>query len=269
MKRHRLLPALLLLLVAAAVALLLSSRSACADPDVPFLPPELAHGASHHARPADPLHRPGPPPESRAGPGKVGTRSDASPSRRRRAHDRASTLMCSSSPLNVTFGGGNQREWKLFCGQRLAREFTQEAPRLSFDDADVGATYALVMLDRDAPSRDSPSAAPYVHWIVGDVRGDELASGSPVSVRGLEVEPYMPPSPPPSTGYHRYALFLFRQPRFHIQYRPLHGSRARFNVTDWAWRYDLGRPEAASFFRTRDAPEDLANIMPGFHNEHH
>jgi hypothetical protein len=44
----------------------------------------------------------------------------------------------------------------------------------------------------------------YLHWMVGNIRGSDLATGD------LLCE-YLQPFPPSGTGYHRYAFVLYKQ----------------------------------------------------------
>ncbi|KAL9101544.1 MAG: hypothetical protein Q9163_003199 [Psora crenata] len=78
-------------------------------------------------------------------------------------------------------------------------------------------TFTLVLTDPDATSRADPVKAQMCHWILTNAT---LASSDPldsdrVELRfyppknGLvELESYLPPSPPPKTGYHRYVFVL-------------------------------------------------------------
>lgn len=83
-------------------------------------------------------------------------------------------------------------------------------------------TYTLVLTDPDATSRADPVKAQMCHWIATNITkqyhsdtsgGFEhlLSLAFDGSSRGSgihELMPYVPPSPPPKTGYHRYVFVL-------------------------------------------------------------
>lgn len=71
--------------------------------------------------------------------------------------------------------------------------------------ADASSYFTLAIVDPDAPSRQKPTHAPWLHWLVVNIPGKEVAGGD---VRTQ----YMPPTPPPRTGFHRYFVLLFAQP---------------------------------------------------------
>uniref|UniRef100_A0A9L0TTH1 Phosphatidylethanolamine binding protein 4 n=1 Tax=Equus caballus TaxID=9796 RepID=A0A9L0TTH1_HORSE len=57
-------------------------------------------------------------------------------------------------------------------------------PIVKFPWAMEGATYILVMVDPDAPSRSSPSAQFWRHWLVTDIKGIDLKKGK---IQGQEL----------------------------------------------------------------------------------
>ncbi|RWS24036.1 protein D3-like protein [Leptotrombidium deliense] len=64
-----------------------------------------------------------------------------------------------------------------------------------------GNLYTLVMVDPDAPSRQNPTHAEYLHWLVINIQGKSRD----------EVANYVGPAPPQGTGLHRYVLLIFIQ----------------------------------------------------------
>ena len=84
-------------------------------------------------------------------------------------------------------------------------------------------TYTLVLSDPDATSRAEPVKAQMCHWIVANLTlpfqpadpdgalGWAQSFGPARETQENSVEeimPYLPPTPPPKTGYHRYVFVL-------------------------------------------------------------
>lgn len=79
-------------------------------------------------------------------------------------------------------------------------------------------TYTLVLSDPDATSRAKPVMAQMCHWIVTNLTlpfqpshsdgAHERLSSSFSAIEPEEIMPYLPPTPPPKTGYHRYIFVL-------------------------------------------------------------
>lgn len=63
-----------------------------------------------------------------------------------------------------------------------------------------GVLYTLLMTDLDAPG----AKEEWLHWLLINIRGNNLGSAH-------VVQPYQGPTPPPSSGNHRYKLWLFQQ----------------------------------------------------------
>ena len=82
------------------------------------------------------------------------------------------------------------------------------------------STLTLVLTDPDATSHAEPIMAQMCHWIVANITVPSLNLqsqesfdlGSAMTTAGhngvLELESYLPPSPPPKTSYHRYVFVL-------------------------------------------------------------
>lgn len=60
---------------------------------------------------------------------------------------------------------------------------------------------------QDAPSRDNPIRAEWMHWMVTNIQAGDMSSGT-------EVVPYNGPTPPPGTGKHRCDCTLKRDAVF-------------------------------------------------------
>ncbi|KAA6409944.1 MAG: hypothetical protein FRX48_06558 [Lasallia pustulata] len=76
-------------------------------------------------------------------------------------------------------------------------------------------TYTLALTDPDATSRSDPKKGEMCHWIATNI----TLESSTAETRDVvftpsfdELMPYIPPSPPPKTGYHRYVFVLLAPP---------------------------------------------------------
>ena len=80
-------------------------------------------------------------------------------------------------------------------------------------------TYTLVLTDPDATSRADPVKGQMCHWIATNITKQHssenskaprhlltVASGQSIGIH--ELMSYVPPGPPPKTGYHRYLFVL-------------------------------------------------------------
>ena len=72
-------------------------------------------------------------------------------------------------------------------------------------------TYTLALTDPDATSRSDPKMGEMCHWIATNI----TLESSTAEIKNVvftpsfdELMPYIPPSPPPKTGYHRYVFVL-------------------------------------------------------------
>ncbi|CAH2051985.1 unnamed protein product, partial [Iphiclides podalirius] len=105
-------------------------------------------------------------------------------------------------------------------------------------DGDVNSYYTLAMVDPDAPSRSSPLLREFLHWLVGNIPGNDLKTGETLAA-------YVPPTPPPGTGFHRYVYLIYRQPgRVDFNTNLLDFTteqlRVHTSINDFANEYNLG-----------------------------
>lgn len=121
----------------------------------------------------------------------------------------------------------------------------------------AGNSYIVVMIDPDAPSASSPTAANYLHFVKTGLRiGSNAATnnataGNSTAGNSIDALPYLPPGPPEGTGPHRYVFLLFAQPNiigFALNGLPDPGNRAKFNVTSWTIVNGLEPAKAGAYF---------------------
>jgi len=77
-------------------------------------------------------------------------------------------------------------------------------PKVVFEPYLNKDLYTLILTDPDAPSRAEPSMREYVHWMVTNIPGNDIASGD-------EILSYQGAAPPYGTGQHRYVFTIYLQ----------------------------------------------------------
>nr|POE93242.1 hypothetical protein CFP56_19254 [Quercus suber] len=95
--------------------------------------------------------------------------------------------------------------------------------------------------------------SPILHWIQP---GLTAGSDGKLAVTDPFVANWLPPAPPPRSGPHRYAFYLFKQPASFDghKYAPANGQslglwpRIRYSLDDWAKKAGLSDPIAANYF---------------------
>ncbi|XP_048956899.1 phosphatidylethanolamine-binding protein 4 isoform X3 [Canis lupus baileyi] len=134
-------------------------------------------------------------------------------------------------------------------------------PIVKFPGALEGATYILVMVDPDAPSRSSPKAQFWRHWLVTDIKGTDIKKGK---LQGQELSPYQPPSPPAQTGFHRYQFFVYLQEGKNISLHSKENkTRASWKMDKFLNRFHLSEPEASTQFMTQNYQDSPNYQTPG------
>ncbi|PGH11817.1 hypothetical protein AJ80_06975 [Polytolypa hystricis UAMH7299] len=134
-------------------------------------------------------------------------------------------------------------------------------PLLPSDDTS-SFFYTLILTDPDAKSRKHPIWSEYCHWILTNASSPELIhhhnTNTNTKTKHRILKKYLPPSPPPGTGLHRYVFVLLRgetgadrkdvsapKKRRHWGY-----GEERRGVRDWAAEYGLV-VVGANFFYAR------------------
>ncbi|XP_008700296.2 phosphatidylethanolamine-binding protein 4 [Ursus maritimus] len=134
-------------------------------------------------------------------------------------------------------------------------------PIVKFPGALEGATYILVMVDPDAPSRSSPKAQFWRHWLVTDIKGIDIKKGK---VQGQELSPYQPPSPPAQSGFHRYQFFVYLQQTQNISLHSKENkTRGSWKMDKFLNRFHLSEPEASTQFMTQNYQDSPNYQTPG------
>ena len=111
--------------------------------------------------------------------------------------------------------------------------------------------YTLVMSDPDAPSRKNPVRREFLHWLVVNIPGIDIAKGETFTE-------YIGSGPPNGTGLHRYVFLIFKQPSG----KPVSLNRTKtsntskegrpnFRTEQFALQNNFGNPVAGNFFQAQ------------------
>lgn len=123
-------------------------------------------------------------------------------------------------------------------------EDSQGVPRVWYNFENK--LYTLAMIDPDAPTRLRPTNAEFLHWLIVNVsasKGHTYLDNHTFSEDILMD--YLPPSPPPGSGSHRYIFVIFEQPG-HISPSRIE-RRNNFNLDEFSSRYGLRELSRVSF----------------------
>ncbi|KAJ1309537.1 hypothetical protein OPQ81_006310 [Rhizoctonia solani] len=145
-------------------------------------------------------------------------------------------------------------------GKQFAKDATSSPPEISFEGPGWPGPYVFFLLDPDAPSHSDPKWAQVRHMFAGNLtiqRDSKHVPGSVVlSNSSSPVNDYMPPAPPPGSGFHRYVALLYAQPP-DFDYSFLNTSdRYGFNITEFSKKSGLGTPLAGTFLTVKVKDDD-------------
>jgi len=137
-------------------------------------------------------------------------------------------------------------------GDELTPTQVKDPPELvswRLDSDDAGSLFTLVITDPDAPSRAEPKFREFLHWLVVNIPGRDIADGQTL------VE-YVGSGPPEGSGLHRYVCLVYRQPGpINPDMKPVSATqregRRSFRIRDFARKYNFGQPVAANFYQAQ------------------
>lgn len=142
-------------------------------------------------------------------------------------------------------------------GTSIPYSTAHNAPNItiSWPGADPKSSYAVAMIDPDAPSPTQLTFREIRHWLVVNVRGADLATGA-VEASGTTLTEFVNPSKfmgaVKGNGAHRYVQLVYAQKAARRAFAPLPRSIAQWNVTAWAASEDLTLA-ACNYFETKIA----------------
>ncbi|XP_018901358.1 protein D3 [Bemisia tabaci] len=132
----------------------------------------------------------------------------------------------------------------------LAKEVSY-APRWCQWTGDNSSYYTFLVTGPDEPSREHPTEREHIHWLVGNINGDNI-------LRSKEyVYDYIGPYPKKGIGNRRLVYLVYKQSNGELTFdeRRLNDStstegnphRRNFSCRKFAKKYDLGDPVAVNF----------------------
>ncbi|KAM5136076.1 large ribosomal subunit protein mL38 [Mantella aurantiaca] len=150
--------------------------------------------------------------------------------------------------LQVQYSAEHNTVMPVYYGNVVSPSEAAAAPEVTFN-AQEDSLWTLLLTNPDGHLRDTDSE--YVHWLVGNIVGNRVASGD-------EICHYFPPFPARGTGYHRYVFVLFKQEE-RIDYtqetrpNPCHSLKLRtFKTLDFYRKYqEKMTPGGLAFFQCK------------------
>ncbi|XP_078410146.1 phosphatidylethanolamine-binding protein 1 [Cetorhinus maximus] len=147
-------------------------------------------------------------------------------------------------PLNVSYGTVEIDE----LGKVLTPTQVQDRPvSINWSGCDPDKLYTLILTDPDAPSRKAPKFREWHHFIVINMKGNNIKSG--------EIQSdYVGSGPPKGTGLHRYVWLVYEQsqPLKCDEQRLTNRSgdkRGTFKTAAFRKKYNLGVPVAGTCYQ--------------------
>ncbi|TDG48201.1 hypothetical protein AWZ03_005376 [Drosophila navojoa] len=159
--------------------------------------------------------------------------------------------------LNVTYPGNINADR----GVQLQALQVRDEPKVNWI-AGKDYYYTLILTDPDVPAKVPPQPNEYLHWLVVNIPGNEMALGD------VRVG-YTGATPAKGSGLHRYVFLLYKQSdylKFDLEPVPKHSDRGRQNFSTRAFvkRYELGFPLAGNFFTC-----EWSTDVPALHKASH
>ncbi|XP_075424202.1 phosphatidylethanolamine-binding protein 1 [Ascaphus truei] len=118
---------------------------------------------------------------------------------------------------------------------------------IEWEGMDSNKFYMLVLTDPDAPSRKNPKFREWHHFLVVNMKGNDISTGCVLS-------DYVGSGPPKGTGLHRYVWLVYEQTeQLKCDERILCNRsgehRGLFKVASFRQKYKLGSPIAGNCYQ--------------------
>nr|XP_060641444.1 phosphatidylethanolamine-binding protein 1-like [Anolis sagrei ordinatus] len=147
-------------------------------------------------------------------------------------------------PLRVRYGTVEIDE----LGKVLTPTQVKNRPTsIEWETCDPEKFYSLVLTDPDAPSRKNPKFREWHHFLVANMKGNDINSGCVLS-------DYIGSAPPKGSGLHRYVWLVYQQPQELNCNEPTLSNRSadqrsNFHVSYFRKKYKLGTPVAGTCYQ--------------------
>ena len=131
-------------------------------------------------------------------------------------------------------------------GNELTPFQVKDAPVSVHWPTESGALYTLLLIDPDAPSRETRhQLGEVIHWLVVNIPENDISLGE-------TYYEYIGSGTPEGTGLHRYVLTIFKQPSvLTLDLSKSREGRVRFNSRNFAAKHNLGLPISGNFFQSQ------------------
>lgn len=93
---------------------------------------------------------------------------------------------------------------KVDSGNELTPTQVKTMPKIVWESETPDTYYTLLMTDPDAPNRAEPNFREVRHWLLVNIKGNDLSTGT------THFE-FIGSGPPKDSGLHRYVFLLFKQ----------------------------------------------------------
>ncbi|XP_049326266.1 phosphatidylethanolamine-binding protein 1-like [Astyanax mexicanus] len=135
-------------------------------------------------------------------------------------------------------------------GKVLTPTQVQNFPTLmDWEGCDSSKLYTLILTDPDAPSRNDPVMREWHHFLVVNVRGNDVSTGCVLSE-------YVGSGPPKGSGLHRYVWLVYEQPGSLNCTEPVLSNRSphqrdHFSSAGFRRKYGLSAPAAGTCYQAQ------------------
>lgn len=119
---------------------------------------------------------------------------------------------------------------------------------VEWEGCDPSKLYTLALTDPDAPSRKDPKFREWHHFLVVNMKGNDISSGKVMS-------DYVGSGPPKGTGLHRYVWLVYEQTNGALSCSEAvltnrsGDNRGKFKIQSFRQKYGLGAPVAGTCYQ--------------------
>ncbi|XP_056146990.1 phosphatidylethanolamine-binding protein 1 [Lampris incognitus] len=149
-----------------------------------------------------------------------------------------------SHALSVKYGSAEIDD----LGKVLTPTQVQSRPTsIEWAGCDPSKLYTLALTDPDAPSRKDPKFREWHHFLVVNMKGNDVSSGCVMS-------DYVGSGPPKGTGLHRYVWLVYEQTSSlscteSVLTNRSGDNRGKFKIQSFRQKYGLGCPVAGTCYQ--------------------